>query len=421
MQLDKNLVTFSGYLLCLIPLSLLTGPFLPDLFLSIISLIFLFIIIKKKNWDYFLSRFFLIFIIFYVYLIFISTTSSHPFLSLQSSLFYFRYGLFSLAVWFLLDNDIKLIKLFTLSFLFAFCFALIDGFYQYIFDTSIFGFVSLSPTRMTLPLNDNMILGGYISRIFPFLFGLLIFIRPKSKSTILATCILLILADVLIYISGERTALGLLLVTTFLLILLISKFKIIRIFTFILSVLIIIFITMTDNEIKKRNIDKTINQMNLTSIETETDIVLFSSVHESMFKSSFRMFLDNKLLGIGPKLFRVYCSDERYNIDDDTCNTHPHNTYVQLAAETGLIGILFVGSIFIYFSFILMRHLYIKFYYKEHSMSDVNLCLIICFLLSLWPFLPTQNFFNNWINVIYFLPVGFFLHLNNNIKKIENK
>ena len=357
MLIDKHLITFSSYLLCLIPLSLLTGPFLPDLFVSIISLIFLFIVIKKKEWKYFFSKFFIVFLIFYLYLILTSLSSVYPLISLESSLFYFRFGLFSLAVWFLLDNNFKLMKLFTFTFLLTFCFAIFDGYYQYIYDESTFGYNSLSPTRMTLPLNDKMILGGYISRIFPFLFGLMIFLFPKSKLTVSITCLLLILADVLVYISGERTALGLLFISTVIIIFVISRYKFLRIITFILSIAIIIFITLSDSAIRHRNIDKTIDQMNLISEDSNSQIRLFSPVHESMFKSAFIMFKDNKLFGIGPKLFRIYCSGERYNINNDSCNTHPHNTYVQLAAETGMIGIVFVGLLFLFLTFKLFKHM----------------------------------------------------------------
>ena len=32
------------------------------------------------------------------------------------------------------------------------------------------------------------------------------------------------------------------------------------------------------------------------------------------------------------------------------------------------------------------------------------------FLFFLLAFFPTLNLFNNWINIIYYLPVGFYLH-----------
>jgi len=38
-----------------------------------------------------------------------------------------------------------------------------------------------------------------------------------------------------------------------------------------------------------------------------------------------------------------------------------------------------------------------------------KICLLAYFIIALFPFTPTGNFFNNWICAIYFLPVGIFL------------
>ena len=41
--------------------------------------------------------------------------------------------------------------------------------------------------------------------------------------------------------------------------------------------------------------------------------------------------------------------------------------------------------------------------------NDFQLCLLSAILISIWPFVPTGGLFNNWLNIIYFFPVGFFL------------
>ena len=61
------------------------------------------------------------------------------------------------------------------------------------------------------------------------------------------------------------------------------------------------------------------------------------------------MFLDNKIIGIGIRNFRNFCSNEKFKIDEKSCATHPHNTYIQLLAETGILGFLFALFFLIYF------------------------------------------------------------------------
>ena len=52
----------------------------------------------------------------------------------------------------------------------------------------------------------------------------------------------------------------------------------------------------------------------------------------------------------------------------------------------------------------------ILFNHSNKYLSDSRVCLYAALLLSLWPLMPTMSFFNNWINIVYFLPVGFYLH-----------
>ena len=210
---------------------------------------------------------------------------------------------------------------------------------------------------MVLPLNDKMYLGGYLSRLFPLLIALLIYNFKHSKLNIFIASILLIATDVLVFITGERTALGLMLISTLLFIILLSKFKFIRFITLTISFLTIIIISFSSPEITKRNITFTLNQLEVTET-TEVDEKnkikkvlengprIFSVEHERTFITSYNMFKHNIIFGIGPNLFRYYCDGTIYDSGRYSCSSHPHNTYFQLAAETGLAGLLFIVILF---------------------------------------------------------------------------
>ena len=70
-----------------------------------------------------------------------------------------------------------------------------------------------------------------------------------------------ILIDTLIYLSGERTAFGLITLATVFLILVINEYKLLRLFALAVSIIIITIITILSPEIRARNIEGTINQM----------------------------------------------------------------------------------------------------------------------------------------------------------------
>ena len=120
------------------------------------------------------------------------------------------------------------------------------------------------------------------------------------------------------------------------------------------------------------------------------------------------MFLDNPVLGLGIKQFRLNCNLEKYRISEDTCSTHPHNTYVQLLAETGIIGFAFIFFLFCFLIFKSFVHLYFQLKGKK-LFNNFEICLLSCLFINLWPFVPTGNFFNNWLSILYFYPIGFLL------------
>ena len=133
------------------------------------------------------------------------------------------------------------------------------------------------------------------------------------------------------------------------------------------------------------------------------------------------MFIDNPLVGQGPKMFRVLCHDIKFSNEDiNTCSTHPHNIYMQLLAETGLLGLLFLLILCTSIVKLILNHIVLLIKKREYLMSDFQICLMACLIMTLWPIIPSLNFFSNWMNVIFYLPVGFLLYsLNNREKKLD--
>ena len=84
--------------------------------------------------------------------------------------------------------------------------------------------------------------------------------------------------------------------------------------------------------------------------------MIFSYGHQSHFKSAVQMIKNNYLTGIGPRNFRIECRKKDYEyIGKYRCSTHPHNTFLEVWAETGIFGFLIIFSILIYISVILTK------------------------------------------------------------------
>ena len=118
------------------------------------------------------------------------------------------------------------------------------------------------------------------------------------------------------------------------------------------------------------------------------------------------MFEKNKFFGVGVKNFRKFCDKEEYYVSVIACSTHPHNTYVQLLSEIGIIGfsfLLFMTFIFIKYTF---KNLQLIIFKKKHLFNDLNVCILSVVLMTLWPIAPSGNFFNNWTTITVCYPLS---------------
>ena len=394
---------FPKILIYLVPLFLISGPFLSDLATTLVSIIFLIIAFKEKKFYLFNNIFFKLFILFYFYICFNSLVNNQNLDSLRISITYIRFGIFSLAVTYFLNQDLSLSKKILNCLIICFLILILDGIFQYFYGQNLFGFKLVYPgPRVSSFFEDELVLGSYLSRLFPILFGLYLFFY-KSKKQLYFLLGLSVFTLSLVFLSGERTALFLIILTFILMFFLISKnksfFKKVFYSAAVLSLLLLSF----SETLRARIIDVTIDQMFQSDGTNKTYI--FSRQHDEHYTSAIRMFKKNIILGVGVKNFRNFCHKKEFSISDWTCSPHPHSTYVQLLSEIGILGFVFILMIFILINYKLGLH-FIKCLNNKPLFNDLEICLLISVYLTLWPIIPSGNFFNNWLSIIYFYPVG---------------
>jgi O-antigen ligase len=383
----------------IIPLSI-WGPFFPDLILSLTSLVFLIFVLRQKLFSYFTKKPLIIFFIFCIYCILVSIFFARDILlSFESSFFYFRIGVFSCLIWYLLEQDKKILNYFYYALVISFSALIVDGYIQFFAGTNIIG-LPKRMDRISSFFGDELIMGSYLSRLFPLLFALFI-LKEKKKLELYFMILFFVLLSGLVLISGERAAFFLYLLSFIFIIIFIKGYVKLRTTLSVVSLIFIIIIISSFDQIKSRMLSDP------SSTITKS---IFTSSHESLIRTAYNMFLDKPLFGHGPKMFRVICKDEKYAVGITPCMTHPHNFYVQLLAETGIIGFGFLFSAFAYVLYCAYRQFKSIVLRQKRYLTDYQVCLLAGILITVWPLITNGNFFHNWLMIVYSLPVGFYLH-----------
>ena len=175
-----------------------------------------------------------------------------------------------------------------------------------------------------------------------------------------------------------------------------------------------------------------LNNKNNTSSNVNEFLIhklkFISNEHEVLFSKALLMFKYNKFFGVGPKMFRLDCSNPKYKIEvnlvkttgkdilNHGCGSHPHNIYLQLLSETGIFGTLPLIFLFIFIIYSLLI-ISIKKISRpsQFKINQINIFVYISILIPLWPLIPTGSFFNNWVSTINFLCFGFFLFIKKDL------
>ena len=439
--LTNDQINYLSYLISLVPVALILGAFIADLIATFCAIIFLYISVKEKLRTIYTFWIVKLLILFCIYLIFKSLINNEESHSILRSFFYIRYVLFSLLICYIYNLNPKFTKIFLKILTATLIILSIHSYFIHFFTFDIlrmnFGEISLKQnfttifTQYGVPYDyrisglfySESILGSYIVKILPLYLGL-VFLNNKSKKYFILTIIFFFL----IIISGERSsiALSILFLTNFFLIYNSSIKKKI----YYISIFFLIFIFAISNpNLKNRIIDNTIfniteknivkkDELNITKTEIQSsqsgsiffkdklNINIFSLGHQGHFTSAWKIFVDNPIFGIGIKNFRYECKKPQYK-DVYACTTHPHNTYIQLLAETGIIGFFFIFIIFIYLSYKIFTLIFFR--KAKIKFSNHYKCFLLGVFINFWPLIPTGSFFNNWLSICYFLSLGFFL------------
>ena len=111
-------------------------------------------------------------------------------------------------------------------------------------------------------------------------------------------------------------------------------------------------------------------------------------------------FLDSPLLGIGTANYRDLCPDMLAEGSAFRCDNHPHNFYIQMLAETGILG--FAAGLFMISAMIITL-------FRAGRANNQNVAAATAYIVPLGLFFPLQStadFFGQWNNIFLWSAVA---------------
>ena len=308
------------FLIFLFICSLVSGPFLPDLFISLIAFFFLYYFIKDFRL-FIKNKIIKIFFIFYLYIVLISFFSEVPIESLKTSIVYIRFLIFIIAIN-ILFNKIKFQYIFFYGFIFLYTSLFLDSIYQIYFGYNIFGLIK-DTDRVSSFFGKELILGSFVSKTIPIVLYLLFSL--KIQKNFFLYLYIIFISFFLVLVSSERTSLFVYLIIIFFSLFLLKKKEILLTFFICLFSIFLSFLFYAKTF--DRLYSLTYNQMLNTN-----KFFLFSYRHQLHYLSAIKMFQDNKFFGSGLKSFRYLCSDQKYSLKEEI-----YRDNVTYAKESGEI------------------------------------------------------------------------------------
>ena len=391
------------------------GPFIflierdpADLWLTLISIIFLIRCFYKKDWNWAGQLWFVFAFLFWLSSMISGILGPYDKYSFFQGFIWIRFPLYVAAaqVWLGKDRDVRMVMFVSILIgMLIMCFILLaENLYE-------------PKERLSWPYGD-LVPGSYLAKIsLPIYCTFIALITIKFKRFSLLSLIVSLASLTLILSTGER---GNFLIRFFSGILAFFSWKnnkVNRFKSFIIFMVIILLILTSILGFNKSYYDRYVTHFfkSIPIINTSND-----NSYWGAWRSGIQQGLIKPVIGLGPSSSRKHCKTlPEKGIDwlpgKNYCGNHPHNYYIQIFAETGLVGLTL--SIFMfYFLF--------NTCYQGRVLNPKCPITSICYIIPLaffFPFQQTGSFFGQWGNLFIWFPIGFCIAQIQDYKSIFKK
>jgi O-antigen ligase len=400
----KNFLLKEYLLFCFLPVFLVFSRFFAE---AIILIFVIFFFINFKYHQHIISKesklknLFIFFLIIWFYLIFISLLNFDE-VFYKKIIFYFRFFIISYFFYYFLDNKNK-IKIFYLVVILLLFLIQIDLIIQFIFKKNLLGYIPSNNVRHSGLFRDELIAGGFLAKLSGLYFVSCFYFLEKKKISIIFFLLLVVIYLFSVFITSERMALILTLFAIFLLFLFLKKIRLILFSSILFFLIISGYIIYKNENFYNRHIKQNFIQLGIKNDYSKDSF--FDSHYGAIWQTAYYIGKDNWVFGSGVKSYRKECSNSKYDTIASKkykirCSTHPHNYWLEIFSETGLVGLLLYISFFSYLLFISL---------KKYILSKTSYFImgpVISLIILIWPIKTSGAFFNNFNSIIFWMIVG---------------
>ena len=401
----KNFII--NFFISLIPLAFILGNLLINLNILLIVIFSLLFYYKKINFYNFFKNEKLI-VSFFIFVLLTgiwnhietySKIDNDENVVILKSFFLIKFLFLIIIMTYLVQEKIFNFKWFFLSCAFCSSFVSLDIIYQLLFSKDIFGIEPLTQRKLSGPFGDELIAGGYIQRfsIFAF-FSIPLFLKVKQPYLSIFIGFLFVLFFLSIILSGNRMPLILFLLAIFFILIFEKKARKYLIPIFLTAFLLFGTSYFLNDQVKTNfnNLTKSVKSIvKVFLIDVGKKDQVLTKVEVPLYYQEFRSFYEtwkmNKFIGGGVKSFRENCKTReiKNTFERINCNTHPHNYYLEIMTDLGIVGLIFILIIFI--KVIIQSFLQ---NYKDTSYSNKAIVAILfLFIVEIIPIRSSGSFF----------------------------
>jgi len=397
MKNTENLkINIPTILFSVLPISIITGASFSLVNIVLFSSCFIIIYFSKNDIKIYDFKPVLLLFILYLYLILNSLISVDIMSGIYRNFGFIRFILFFLMVnyiFFINRKNSIIMNIWTIIFFII----LVDVYIERFTGSNIFGFGKLEINGVPQPYANRVIsffrtepiAGAFLCGFCFVVMGYILkFLKSKKILKILGYIIILSCLFGVI-LTGERSN-GLKVLIGFIVFISIIDYVNLRSKIIILLSIFTIFILIINfsDYIKLRYIGQFYSE-----IKTKDQRKKFfeNSLYIRLYKSGFHVFKNNPWFGVGNKNYRIETCDKKKNSinKEYICLTHPHQVYIEMLSEHGIVGTIIILSIIFYLMFRIIRKIIV-------SRNFIQAGCFTYLLINFIPILPSGSFFSDF-------------------------